>query len=115
MSQPSSTPVDNQPHKSEPAYLAGSEQAQDQANQIPSPKISPSSAYGLGLMKSLSTFSKKSTPPLNVDVNRDAESTLPSPLRSASFNPSTKTQSIGSRISSRISAGGKKLYVRPSS
>lgn len=91
------------------------EEAQDQANQIPSPKPSPPPAYSPGLMKSPSTSNKKSTPPLNVDIGRNTEPTLPSPLRSASFNPSTKTQSIGSRISSRMSAGSGKLYVYRSS
>jgi hypothetical protein len=84
------------------------------ANQIPSPKLSPPPAYSPGLMTSSSASNKKSTPVLDLDVNCDAEATLPSPIRSASFNPSAKTQSLGSRISSRMSLGAKKLYVHPS-
>jgi hypothetical protein len=67
-------------------------------------------------MKSSSASDKKATPTLNVDIDRDANesATLPSPIRSASFNPSVKTQSFSSRISSRMSTGAKKLYVHHS-
>jgi hypothetical protein len=114
-SQLSSTAVAHRLRKREPANLVDLERAQGQVNQIPSPKLSPPPAYSPRIMKSSSPSNKKSTPPLNVDIVLDAEPTLPSPLRSASFNPSTKTQSIGSRISSRMSGGARKLYVHPSS
>jgi hypothetical protein len=108
-SHPSSSTVAHRPQKSKAIHIADLEQAQDQTDQIHSQRLSPPPVYSPGLMKSSSAPGKKSAPPLNVDVGRDAEPTLPSPLRSASFNPSTKTQSIGSRISSRMSAGAKKL------
>jgi len=96
--------------KPEPIYLADTERGQDYANRIPSPKLSPPPAYSPRLMmKSSPTSNKKSTPTLNLDVNCDAEATQPSPIRSASFNPNTKTQSFSSRISSRMSIGAKKL------
>ena len=79
-----------------------------------SPTLLPPPAYSPGMTKSSSPSNKKSTPPLNVEVDFDIEPTLHSPLRSASFNPSPKTQSIGSRISSRMSGGAKNLYVNPS-
>lgn len=87
---------------------------------LPSPTTivfpaSPPPAYSPGLMKTSPTSPKKSTPALSLDVNCDVEATEPSPIRSASFNPSTKTQSISSRVSSRMSVGAKKLYVDHSS
>lgn len=98
-------------------YLADTERAQDRPDQIRSPKLSPPPAYSPGSMKSSSASDKKATPTLNVEIDHDANesATLPSPIRSASFNPSAKTQSFGSRISSRMSTGAKKLYVHPSS
>ena len=111
----SSSTAAHQPRKPEPTHLTDSEQAQDQVNQTPSPKLSPPPAYSPRLMKSSSVSNKKSTPSLNVDIDCDTEPTLPSPIRSASFNPSAKTQSIGSRLSSRVSVGAKKLYALPSS
>lgn len=106
-SQPSSSTHARQLRKPEPANLVDLKRAHGQANQILSPTLPPPPAYSPGLTKSSSH--KKSTPPLNVEVDLDKESTLPSPLRSASFNPSPKTQSIGSRISSRVSVGTKTL------
>jgi len=108
-SQPFPTTVAHQPRKLEPTHPVGSRQAQDQTNQILSPKPSPSPAYSPGLVKVSSASNKKSAPPLNVDVDLEVKQTLPSPLRSVSFKPTTKTWSIGSRISSRVSVGAKKL------
>lgn len=107
----SPTAIVHLPQKPEPIYLADTERGQDYANRIPLPKLSPPPAYSPRLMKSSLTSNKKSTPTLNLDVNCDAEATQPSPIRSASFNPNTKTQSFSSRISSRMSIGAKKLYV----
>lgn len=91
------------------------EKAQDQTNQGTPSELSPPPAYSTGSMKNSSASNKKSTPTLNVDVDRggDESATLPSPLRSASFNASTKTDSISSRISSHMSTGAKRLYVHP--
>lgn len=107
----SPTAIVHLPQKPESIYLADTERGQDYANRIPSTKFSPPPAYSPRLMKSSPTSNKKSTPTLNLDVNCDAEATQPSPIRSASFNPNTKTQSLSSRISSRMSIGAKKLYV----
>lgn len=99
------TPVAHLPRKPEPAHIANLEKAQDQQTD---PIPSPPPAYSPGLMKNSSTSSKKSTPTLNIDVERETDAaTLPSPLRSASFNPSTK--SISSRLSSRMSTSTRKL------
>lgn len=80
--------------------------AQGQTNQ----ELSPPPAYSPRSMKNSSPSNKTSAPTLNIDVDRggDESTTLPSPLRSASFNPSTKTDSISSRVSSRMS-GAKRL------
>lgn len=82
------------------------EKAQGQTNQ----ELSPPPAYSPRSMKNSSPSNKTSAPTLNIDVDRggDESTTLPSPLRSASFNPSTKTDSISSRVSSRMS-GAKRL------
>lgn len=101
-SQPSSTTRPTDPEK-----------AQGLTNQATPSELSPPPAYSLGSMKNSSASNKKSTPALNVNIDRgeDESTTLPSPLRSASFNPSAKTDSISSRISSRMSTGAKRLYV----
>ncbi|KAF9652884.1 hypothetical protein BDM02DRAFT_3108515 [Thelephora ganbajun] len=101
----SPTTVVHLSQKPEPTYLVDPEKGRDYENQIPSPKPLPLPV----LMKASPPSNKKSTPALNLDVNCDAEATQPSPLRSASFNPNTKTQSFSSRISSRMSMGAKKL------
>lgn len=97
--------------KSQPSPATDPEKAQDQTNQVTLSELSSPPAYSPGSMKNSSPSNKRSTPALNVDVDRggDESTTLPSPLRSASFNPSTKTDSIASRISSRMSAGAKRL------
>ena len=95
------------PQKPEPTHLADTERGLDYANRNPSPKSSPPPAYSPRLMKTSSA--KKSTPALSLDVSCNAEATQLSPLRSASFNPSTKTQSL------HMSVGAKKLYVDLSS
>ena len=62
-------------------------------------------------MKNSTPSDKKAALALDVDVDREAEPTLLSPLRSASVNPSTKARSIGSRStsSSRVTTSVKKL------
>ena len=96
------------PQKLKPTHLTDTEKGQDYANQTPSPPP----AYSPGPMKSSPASNRKSTPALSLNVTDcGTEETLPSPLRSASFNPSSKTQSWSSRISSRMSTDAKKLYV----
>ena len=94
--------------KPKPTHFAASVKGQDYANQI----HSPPPAYSPESMKSPPISNKKSAPVLNLNITDcDIEETQPSPLRSASFNPSLKTQSWTSRVSSRISMGTKKLYA----
>lgn len=85
--------------------------AQDQTHQGDPSEPPPPPAYSPRLMRNSSASSKKSAPTLNIDVGRegDESTNLPSPLRSASFNPSAKTDSTNSRVSSRMSAGAKRL------
>lgn len=86
---PPSTTAVHLSQKPKPTHLADTEKSQDHANQI----LSPSLAYSPRLMESSPT-SNKSTPALSLNVTDcDTEETQPSPLRSASFNPSSKTQS----------------------
>lgn len=99
------------PRKPEPIRLASAGKGQNYAIQVPSPNPSPPPAYSPRLMKSSPASNKKLAPALSLDVSCDAEVAQPSPLRSTSFNSSAKTQSFGSRLSSRMSMGAKKLYV----
>lgn len=97
----SSTFVIHLPWKPEPTHLVRNEKDRAFATKIP--PIPPADCPGP--MKN--PPAKKSIPTLKLDVSCDAEATQQSPLRSASFNPVTKTQSV----SSRTSKGAKKLYV----
>lgn len=94
------------PQKPEPIHLADTEKGRDYVDKIPSPP-----AYNPGLMKSSPAPNK---PTLALDLNvtdcNVGEAQL-SPLRSVSFNLSSKTQSWSSRVSSRVSTGAKKLYA----
>jgi len=105
---PSPTTIVRLPQTPDPTHLAYMGKFQDYTNRIPSPNPSLPPVYSPGPTKSSPTSSKKSTPSLSLDVNCEAERTQPSPLRSASFNPSIKTQLFSS---SRVSMGAKKLYV----
>jgi len=105
---PPSTTAVHLSQKPKPTHVADTEKSQDYANQI----LSPPPAYSPRLMKSSPASNKKSTPALSLNTTDcDTEETQPSPLRSASFNPSSKTQSWSSRIPSRMSTGTKKLYA----
>lgn len=99
------------PQKPDPTHLVDTEKSQDCFNQIHSPKPSLPPAYSPGPMENSTASSRKSAPALKLDVNCDRETTQTSPLRSASVNPITRTQSFSSRLSSRMSMGAKKLYV----
>ena len=103
---PPTTAVDL-PQKPEPIHLADTEKDRDYADKIPSPPP----AYNPGLMKSSPTPNKP-TLALNLNVTDcDTGEAQLSPLRSVSFNLSSKTQSWSSRVSSRVSTGAKKLYA----
>lgn len=105
-SQLSPTTVAHLPQKPESTHPADPEKGRKFNNRTSGSKPP---AYKLGLRESSPPSGKKPTPALHLDVSCDSGVKLPSPLRSASFNP--KTQSLTSRISARISMGSKKLYV----
>lgn len=95
------------PQKPELIHLADTEKGPDYADKIPLPPP----AYNPGLVKSSPTPSKP-TPALNLNVTDcDTGEARLSPLRSLSFNLSSKAQSWSSRVSSRVSTGAKKLYA----
>lgn len=107
----SPTTVFHIPLKPELTHLADTEKGLGYANRIHSLKFSPPPVYGFRPMKSSPASFKKFAPALNLDVSCNAEPTQTSPIRSASFNPGTNTQSFGSRISAHLPLGAKKLYV----
>lgn len=98
------------PREPEPTHPADTEKGLDYAHQVPSKKFLSPPTYSSESMKG-SPSTDKSPPALNLDVSCGTGTTQRSPLRSASFNPSAKTQSLSSRISARMSVDTKKLYV----
>lgn len=98
------------PREPEPAHPADSEKDLDYTHQFPSDKFLSPPTYTPGPMEGTPSTDK---PPLslNLDVSCGTAATQRSPLRSASFHPSAKTQSLSSRISARMLVDTKKLYV----
>ena len=98
------------PREPEPTHPADSEKGLDYAHKTPSKKFLSPPTYTPGSMEGSPSTDK---PPLalNLDVSCGTATAQRSPLRSASFHPSAKTQSLSSRISARMSVDTKKLYV----